>query len=306
MDVAGRTGLWGRIRDGLRRTRQALAAHLQDAFLQPPDETFFERVEEALLAADVGVEVTAEAVEELRRRVRAGLRRPEDLRAALRDVLRGFLPDPEPLRLEPPPAVVLVVGVNGSGKTTTAGKLACHLSGVGKRVVLAAADTFRAAAADQLEVWARRAGAELVRHREGSDPGAVVHDAAEAARARHADVLVVDTAGRLHTKSNLMDELRKVCRVLHRQLPDVRWESLLVLDATTGQNGLAQARQFREAAASTGVVLTKLDTSAKGGVVLSIGRHLALPVKLVGTGEAPDDLQLFDPEAFVDALLPDN
>ncbi len=305
MDVGGRTGLWGRIRDGLRRTRQAMAAHLQDAFTRPVDEAFFERLEEALLASDVGVEVTGEVVEELRRRVRAGLRGPEEARGALREVLRGFLPQPQPLQLEPPPAVVLVVGVNGSGKTTTAGKLACHLTGLGKRVVLAAADTFRAAAIDQLEVWARRAGAELVRHREGSDPAAVVHDAAQAAVARHADVLVADTAGRLHTKVNLMEELRKVRRVLARQLPQSAWESLLVLDATTGQNALQQARQFQDAAAATGVVLTKLDSSAKGGVVLAIGRQLGLPVKLVGTGEGPEDLEPFDPDSFVDALLPE-
>lgn len=305
MDVAGRTGLWARIRDGLRRTRQAIAAHLQDAFTRPVDESFFERLEEALLASDVGVEVTGEVVEELRRRVRDGLRRPEEVRGALREVLRSFLPQPQPLQLEPPPAVVLVVGVNGSGKTTTAGKLACHLTGLGKRVVLAAADTFRAAAVDQLEVWARRAGAELVRHREGSDPAAVVHDAAQAAVARHADVLVADTAGRLHTKTNLMEELRKVRRVLARQLPQSAWESLLVLDATTGQNALQQARQFQDAAAATGVVLTKLDSSAKGGVVLAIGRRLGLPVKLVGTGEGPDDLEPFDPDSFVDALLPE-
>jgi len=305
VDVAGRAGLWGRIREGLRRTRQAIADHLQDAFTRPPDEGFFQQVEEALLASDVGVEVTAEAVEELRRRVRAGLRRPEEVRAALRQVLRSFLPEPQPLQLEPPPAVVLVVGVNGSGKTTTAGKLACHLSARGKRVVLAAADTFRAAAIDQLEVWARRAGAELVRHREGADPAAVVHDAAQATLSRHADVLVADTAGRLHTKTNLMDELRKIRRVLVRLLPDCPWESLLVLDATTGQNALQQARQFREAAGATGVVLSKLDSSAKGGVVLAIGHQLGLPVKLVGTGEGPDDLEAFDPEAFVDALLPE-
>jgi fused signal recognition particle receptor len=305
VDVGGRTGLWARIRDGLRRTRQAIAAHLQDAFTRPVDEAFFERLEEALLASDVGVEVTGEVVEELRRRVRAGLRGPEEVRGALREVLRGFLPQPQPLQLEPPPAVVLVVGVNGSGKTTTAGKLACHLTGLGKRVVLAAADTFRAAAIDQLEVWARRAGAELVRHREGSDPAAVVHDAAQAAVARHADVLVADTAGRLHTKVNLMEELRKVRRVLARQLPQSAWESLLVLDATTGQNALQQARQFQDAAAATGVVLTKLDSSAKGGVVLAIGRQLGLPVKLVGTGEGPEDLEPFDPDSFVDALLPE-
>lgn len=305
MDVAGRAGLWGRVREGLRRTRQALADHLRDAFTRPPDEGLFQQVEEALLASDVGVEVTAEAVEELRRRVRAGLRRPEEVRAVLRQVLRSFLPEPQPLQLEPPPAVVLVVGVNGSGKTTTAGKLACHLSARGKRVVLAAADTFRAAAIDQLEVWARRAGADLVRHREGADPAAVVHDAAQATLSRHADVLVADTAGRLHTKTNLMDELRKIRRVLLRLLPDCPWESLLVLDATTGQNALQQARQFREAAGATGVVLSKLDSSAKGGVVLAIGHQLGLPVKLVGTGEGPDDLEAFDPEAFVDALLPE-
>ncbi len=304
MGVRG-AGLWTRIREGLRRTREALADHLQAAFTRPPDESFFERLEEGLLASDVGVEVTQEVVEELRSRVRAGLRRPEELRGALKEILRGYLPDPQPLRVEPPPAVVLVVGVNGSGKTTTAGKLAYRLREQGKRVILAAADTFRAAAIDQLEVWATRAGAQLVRHREGADPAAVVHDAAQALVARNADVLVADTAGRLHTKTNLMDELRKVRRVLARQLPEATWESLLVLDATTGQNAVEQARQFQEVAAATGVVLAKLDTSAKGGMVLAIGRRLGLPVKLVGTGEGPEDLESFDPDGFVEALLPE-
>lgn len=304
MDVKG-VGLWSRLRDGLRRTREALADRLQEAFALPPDEGFFERVEEALLGADVGVEVTTEVVDELRRRVRAGLRRPEELRASLREILRGYLADPQPLQVEPPPAVVLMVGVNGSGKTTTAGKLACRLQGEGKQVILAAADTFRAAAIDQLGIWARKAGAQLVRHREGADPAAVVHDAAQALVARRADVLVADTAGRLHTKTNLMEELRKVRRVLARQLPEATWESLLVLDATTGQNALEQARQFQEAAGATGVVLAKLDSSAKGGAVLAIGRRLGLPVKLVGTGEGPEDLDRFDPDGFLDALLPE-
>lgn len=304
MGVRG-AGLWTRIREGLRRTREALADHLQAAFTRPPDEGFFERLEEGLLASDVGVEVTQEVVEELRSRVRAGLRRPEELRGALKEILRGYLPDPQPLRVEPPPAVVLVVGVNGSGKTTTAGKLAYRLREQGKQVILAAADTFRAAAIDQLEVWATRAGAQLVRHREGADPAAVVHDAAQALVARNADVLVADTAGRLHTKTNLMDELRKMRRVLARQLPEATWESLLVLDATTGQNAVEQARQFQEVAAATGVVLAKLDTSAKGGMVLAIGRRLGLPVKLVGTGEGPEDLESFDPDGFVEALLPE-
>jgi fused signal recognition particle receptor len=303
--VVNGVGLWGRIREGVRRTRQVLATHLQDAFTRPPDEEFFERLEEALLASDVGAGVTGEVVDELRRRVRAGLRRPEELRAGLKEVLRGYLPSPQPLRLDPPPAVVLVVGVNGSGKTTTAGKLAWRLRAQGKRVILAAGDTFRAAAIDQLEVWAKRAGAEVVRHREGADPAAVVHDAGQALVARRADVLVADTAGRLHTKTNLMEELRKVRRVLARQLPEATWESLLVLDATTGQNALAQARQFQEVAGATGVVLAKLDTSAKGGMVLTIGRHLGLPVKLVGTGEGPEDLEPFDPESFLEALLPE-
>jgi fused signal recognition particle receptor len=302
---AGPRGLWGRIREGLGRTRRALSAHLEDAFTRPPDDAFFDRLEEGLLAADVGVEVAAEVVTELRRRALAGVRRPEELRRSLREALLRYLPPAAPLQLEPPPAVVLVLGVNGSGKTTTAGKLAYLLGRQGKRVLLAAADTFRAAATEQLELWARRAGVPVVQHREGADPAAVVHDAADALLARHGDVLVADTAGRLHTKANLMEELKKIRRVLDRKVPGAPTECLLVLDATTGQNGLAQARQFREAVDVTGLVLTKLDTSAKGGVVLGIGRSLGLPVKLVGTGEGPEDLESFDPEAFVDALLPE-
>ncbi|MDW8154721.1 MAG: signal recognition particle-docking protein FtsY [Armatimonadota bacterium] len=294
-----------RLQESLRRTRQALAEHLEVLFAKPPDERFFEDLEEALLRADVGPDTAEEITREMRRQALSGLHRPEDLRRALRAILLDRLGEPEPLRVDPPPAVVLVLGVNGSGKTTTVGKLAYHLTREGRRVLVAAADTFRAAAVDQLEAWARRAGVPVVRHREGSDPGAVVFDALQALRARSYDVLLVDTAGRLHTKSNLMEELRKIRRVVDRQLPGGTVEALLVLDATTGQNALAQAHLFREAAGASGIVLAKLDSSAKGGVVLAIRRELGIPVKLVGTGERMEDLSPFDPEAFVEALLPE-
>ncbi|MCS7173892.1 MAG: signal recognition particle-docking protein FtsY [Armatimonadetes bacterium] len=298
-------GFVQRLQESLRRTRQALAEHLEVLFAKPPDERFFEDLEEALLRADVGPDTAEEITREMRRQALSGLHRPEDLRRALRAILLDRLGEPEPLRVDPPPAVVLVLGVNGSGKTTTVGKLAYHLTREGRRVLVAAADTFRAAAVDQLEAWARRAGVPVVRHREGSDPGAVVFDALQALRARSYDVLLVDTAGRLHTKSNLMEELRKIRRVVDRQLPGGTVEALLVLDATTGQNALAQAHLFREAAGASGIVLAKLDSSAKGGVVLAIRRELGIPVKLVGTGERMEDLSPFDPEAFVEALLPE-
>ncbi|MDR7439890.1 MAG: signal recognition particle-docking protein FtsY [Armatimonadota bacterium] len=298
-----RVGFLEQLRGSLRRTRQALAEHLEALFARPPDERFFEELEETLLSADVGPELAEEITREMRRRALSGLHRPEDLRRALRAVLLDQLGEPEPLRLDPPPAVVLVLGVNGSGKTTTVGKLAHHLTREGRRVLVAAADTFRAAAIDQLEVWSRRAGVPVVRHREGSDPAAVVFDALQALRARPYDVLLVDTAGRLHTKTNLMEELRKIRRVVDRQLPEGTVEALLVLDATTGQNALAQAHLFREAAGVSGIVLAKLDSSAKGGMVLAIRRELGIPVKLVGTGERMEDLSPFDPETFVDALL---
>lgn len=300
-----RIGFVQRLQESLRRTRQALAEHLEVLFAKPPDERFFEDLEEALLRADVGPDTAEEITREMRRQALSGLHRPEDLRRALRAILLDRLGEPEPLRVDPPPAVVLVLGVNGSGKTTTVGKLAYHLTREGRRVLVAAADTFRAAAVDQLEAWARRAGVPVVRHREGSDPGAVVFDALQALRARSYDVLLVDTAGRLHTKSNLMEELRKIRRVVDRQLPGGTVEALLVLDATTGQNALAQAHLFREAAGASGIVLAKLDSSAKGGVVLAIRRELGIPVKLVGTGERMEDLSPFDPEAFVEALLPE-
>ncbi len=301
--MASGRGWLARFREGLARTREALAARLDSLRGRPLDESVFEELEESLLQADLGVRATQAVIARLRERARTGLRSEEALREVLAEILLETLGEARPLVLAPPPAAVVVLGVNGSGKTTTAGKLAHRFRQDGRKVLLAAADTFRAAAIDQLEIWAERAGVDVVRHREGADPAAVVYDAAQAARARHVDVLIVDTAGRLHTKVNLLEELRKLDRVLRRELPGSPVEELLVLDATTGQNGIAQARQFTGALPVTGLVLTKLDGTARGGVVVAIADELHLPVKLVGLGEGPDDLQPFDPRAFVDALL---
>lgn len=269
------------------------------------DGDFYEELEEKLILSDLGMDTSLLAVERLRERVRADkLREPEAVRAALRDILAGFLAVGEPaLDLSTKPAVVLVIGVNGVGKTTTIGKLGARLHREGKRVLFCAADTFRAAAADQLEIWAERVGAELVRQQEGADPAAVVFDGLSAARARGTDVVLCDTAGRLHNKQNLMNELTKIGRVIDRTLPDAARETLLVLDATTGQNGLTQAKLFKEAAGLTGVILTKLDGTAKGGIVIAIAKELQLPVKYIGVGEGVDDLMPFDAAAFVEALV---
>ncbi len=296
-------GWFGRFREGLARTRETLSARLDGLLGRELDPAYYDEVEEVLLQADLGVATTEAVIARLREQARAGVRTPDAARAALREILVAALGAPVPLVLEPRPAVILLLGVNGAGKTTTIGKLAHRLRGDGRKVLLAAADTFRAAAADQLEIWADRAGAELVRHREGADPAAVVYDAAQAARARHTDVLIVDTAGRLHTKVNLIEELKKMDRVVRRELPEAPVEALLVIDATTGQNGLAQAREFKAAVALTGVVLTKLDGTARGGIVVPITQELGVPVKLIGLGEGVDDLEPFDPGAFVDALL---
>ncbi len=294
-------GWLARLRATLGRTREALSTRLDALLTRPPDDAFFTELEEILVQADVGPLLAHDVAERLRRQPDA--RTPETVRAALAAIVSETLGPPGTLRLNPPPAVVLMLGVNGSGKTTTIGKLAYRLRAEGRRVMLAAADTFRAAAIEQLELWGERVGAAVVRHQAGADPAAVVFDAAQAAVARRADVLIVDTAGRLHTKVNLMEELKKIDRVLARTLPGVPVERLLVLDGTTGQNGLAQARSFHQAVGLTGVVLTKLDGTAKGGIVVAVTHELKIPIVFVGTGEGPDDLVPFDPTAFVTALL---
>ena len=298
-----------RLRERLGRSRAALSRGMAGLLSRgADDDEAWDELEEALLSADVGVATASELVERLRTRARAERASGPALRDLLRDELRQAVGSGDRslaldlLTEDQRPGIVLVVGVNGTGKTTTVGKLALALSEEGKQPVLAAADTFRAAATEQLSIWADRVGAPVVRHQQGADPAAVAFDGLASARARGADVLLVDTAGRLHTKTNLMEELRKLRRVLEREGGQVR-EVLLVLDATTGQNGLAQARQFTDAVGVTGVVLTKLDGTAKGGIVIAVQRDLGIPVKLVGLGEGPHDLAPFDPDAFVDALL---
>jgi fused signal recognition particle receptor len=302
-------GLAERLSAGLRRSREYLAAELRGVLEpeRPIDEALYGELEDVLVAADLGAALAADFVNRAREEVMFGTVRRAD---QLRPLLRGFLteilaPAAQPLDLDHRPAVVLMLGVNGSGKTTTCAKLAGYLRGQGREVLLAAADTFRAAAIEQLETWGRRVGVEVIRQAPGSDPAAVVFDALKAATARGADALVIDTAGRLHTKSNLMAELAKLKRVVERQVPGAPHESLMVLDAPTGQNGFAQARMFHEAVGLTGVVLTKLDGTAKGGIVVRIVRELKLPIKLVGVGEKVEDLAPFDAARFVDALVPE-
>jgi fused signal recognition particle receptor len=295
-----RAGLFTRLRESLGKSRRALTAELSSAAFDPQDDASWERLEEALIAADVGVPATAEIVRRLEARGDA-----TDLHVGLVEEVTSLLGEPGMLEVAARPSVLLVVGVNGTGKTTTIGKLAHRLNEHGRSVILAAADTFRAAAEEQLEVWAERAGADFVGSERGGDPAAVAYDAIEAAEARGRDVVVVDTAGRLHTQTNLMEELAKIRRVIERRLDGAPHETLLVIDATTGQNGVQQARLFREAVDVTGVALTKLDGSAKGGVAVAIAHELGLPVTLVGVGESLDDLRPFDPNEFARALVAD-
>jgi fused signal recognition particle receptor len=295
---AQQEGFFSRLRDSLGKTRRAMTEQLAAAAFDPADDEAWERLEEALLVADVGVPTTAELVRRLEARPDLG-----ELGEALATEAAEVLGEPGRLGLDGRPTVILVVGVNGTGKTTTIGKLASRLSEHGHSVILAAADTFRAAAEEQLEIWAQRAGADFVGSERGGDPAAVAYDAIEAATARGRDVVIVDTAGRLHTQTNLMEELAKVRRVIERRLEGAPHETLLVIDATTGQNGLQQARLFGEAVDVSGVALTKLDGSAKGGVALAIAHELGLPVKLVGVGEGIEDLRPFDPQDFAQALL---
>jgi|SRR5919108_856584 fused signal recognition particle receptor len=294
-----RPGFFGRLRDSLGKSRRALTQQLAAAAFDPSDTGAWERLEEALIAADVGVPATAELVRRLEQRDDVSGR----LEAALAEEIAALLGDPGRLELSASPSVVLFVGVNGTGKTTTIGKLASRLREHGRSVLVAAADTFRAAADEQLEIWADRAGADFVGAARGGDPAAVAYDAIEAARARGRDAVLVDTAGRLHTQTNLMEELAKIRRVVAQRLEGAPHETLLVIDATTGQNGLQQARLFADAVVVTGVALTKLDGSAKGGIAVAIAHDLGLPVKLIGIGEALDDLRPFDSDDFARALV---
>ena len=298
-------GFFAKIKAGLTRTKENIGHSIDQLFAGELNDDFYDELEETLILGDMGVDTTLKAVETLRRRVKEEkIKDMDSARACLRRVLTEMLQVGEPeLHLTTTPSVALFIGVNGVGKTTTIGKLAAKMKGEDKRVLMAAADTFRAAAADQLEIWSQRSGVELVRQHEGADPAAVVFDALTAARARNTDVVLIDTAGRLHNKQNLMNELNKISRVVDRELPGCDRETLLVLDATTGQNGLIQAKQFKEAAGITGIVLTKLDGSAKGGIVIAIAQELQVPVKYIGVGEGIDDLMPFEAEAFVEALI---
>lgn len=299
-------GFFEKLKSGLSKTKSAVFGQVDNvlrAFVKV-DEDLLEELEELLICSDMGFETAEEVINILREQIRDNrLKEPADVKAALQGILRDKIGEGEPLRLDTVPSVILVIGVNGVGKTTSIGKIAADLVMQGKKVLIAAADTFRAAAIDQLQVWADRAGAELIRQSEGSDPAAVVFDAAAAAKKRGADVLIVDTAGRLHNKKNLMMELAKIDRVIDRELPGASRETLLVLDATTGQNAVIQAKEFKEAAAITGLILTKLDGTAKGGAVFSIKKTLDIPIKYIGVGEQIGDMQPFDADMFVSALF---
>lgn len=298
--------IFSKIAAGLKKTKDSMMGKLEalmNSFTKI-DEDFFEELEELLITCDIGVETSLEICGELRKKVKEkGLTETAQLMDELKEIITEMLGEDKSLDVSSKPAVILVIGVNGAGKTTTIGKLAARYKNEGKNVLVAAADTFRAAAIDQLEVWTQRAGVDIVKHEEGSDPAAVVFDAVTAAKARDVDVLICDTAGRLHNKKNLMDELKKISRIVHQQAEGCSLETLLVLDATTGQNAVNQAKLFGETADITGIVLTKLDGTAKGGIIISIHRELGIPVKLVGVGEKLDDLQDFRAKDFVDALF---
>lgn len=299
-------GFFEKLKNGLKKTKDGFLGKIEllmNSFTKI-DEDFFEELEEMLILSDIGAETSCDICDRLRAEVkRTGATDPADVKQLLRDIIAEILTGDNELKLESSPAVIMVIGVNGAGKTTTIGKLSANLKAQGKKVIVAAADTFRAAAIDQLNVWTDRAGVDIVKHSEGSDPAAVVFDAINAAKARGADVVLCDTAGRLHNKKNLMEELKKIARVITRELPDASIETLLVLDATTGQNAVNQAKLFSETAEITGIALTKLDGTAKGGIIIPIKNELGIPVKLVGVGEKIDDLQPFIPTDYVNALF---
>jgi len=300
-------GFFDKIKAGLTKTRDALSSTLGSVFtgFSEIDDDFYDELEESLILADLGVETAGKAVERLRRAVREQhLKSTEEAKQALKDILVQMLSVGETaLNLATTPSVILVIGVNGVGKTTTIGKISKQLVDQGKKVLLVAGDTFRAAAADQLEIWAGRSGADLVRQHEGADPASVVYDGIQSAKAKGSEVIIIDTAGRLHNKTNLMNELNKISRIVERELPNAAKEVLLVLDGTTGQNGLIQAKQFKEIAGVTAIALTKLDGTAKGGIVIAVADALQIPVKFIGVGEQAEDLMPFEAKAFVEALI---
>ena len=302
-------GFFDKIKEGLAKTRKAVSEAFEDVFSACEiDEDFYDELEECLIMADLGTSTAQKAVMRMRWAVNNNdLKKPEQAREALKDILANMLNvGTTELDLSTNPSVVLVIGVNGVGKTTTIGKIATRLVNEGKKVLLVAGDTFRAAAADQLEIWAERSGAAIVRQHEGADPASVVFDGIQSAKAKGADVIIIDTAGRLHNKQNLMNELNKISRIVNRELPDAAKEVLLVLDGTTGQNGLIQAKQFKEIAGVTSIALTKLDGTAKGGIVIAVSDALQIPVKFIGVGEKADDLMPFEARPFVEALLEEN
>ncbi|MCD8180530.1 MAG: signal recognition particle-docking protein FtsY [Firmicutes bacterium] len=300
---------FNKLKEGLTKTRESIAQQVNNVFsaFVKVDEELFENLEEALIMADIGVETSEYIIETLRENVkRKHITDGNAVKAELRDIISEILSEQDSsVNISTQPSVILVIGVNGVGKTTSIGKIASYYKSMGKKVLLAAADTFRAAAIDQLDIWAQRSGCDIIKHQENSDPAAVVFDACAAAKARGTDILICDTAGRLHNKKNLMAELAKINRVIGRELPDSARETLLVLDATTGQNAVSQAKLFSEAADITGIVLTKLDGTAKGGIVISIAKEQSLPVKFIGVGEGVDDLQQFNPDDFAKALFDD-
>ena len=299
-------GFFDKLKKGLFKTKDAIVGKIDSIFkhFTKVDEDLFDELEELLISADVGVVTTEEVLDELRETVKENkIKEPEVVKEELYTILRRLIGEHEPLKLDTTPSVILVIGVNGVGKTTSIGKMSAELKSQGKKVVVAAADTFRAAAAEQLSVWCERAGVDIIKQAAGADPASVVFDAIGAVKSRKADVLIIDTAGRLHNKKNLMDELAKIDRVIGRELPEASKETLLVLDATTGQNAVMQAKEFKGASNITGLILTKLDGTAKGGIILSIKKELGMPVKFIGVGEQIDDMKPFDAEEFARALF---
>lgn len=299
-------GFFSKIKEGLKKTKDAMMRQVEGVIhsFTKIDEDFLEELEEILIMSDMGAITAEDICNQLRRKIKeTGITDPAEVKGLLKEIVADMLREDEPMKLSTSPSIIFVIGVNGAGKTTTIGKLAANFKAQGKKVLVGAADTFRAAAIEQLEVWTQRSGVEIVKHQEGSDPAAVVYDSIEAAKARHADILLIDTAGRLHNKKNLMDELGKMFRIVNQRAEGCDVETLLVLDATTGQNAVNQAEQFMQAAKITGIVLTKLDGTAKGGIVVAIKNQLGLPVRYVGVGEKIDDLQEFVPEDFVEALF---